>query len=1456
MTRWKLQLFRAVGWLAVLATLACATLAAATQTAWFKDWLRGYVVRMASDQLNGALSIGELRGNLISGIELHAVAVSMNGRRVLSIDNVRASYTLGTLIRQGIVIDDVEVTRPVVAISRDESGSGWDLSRLVRTGSSDQPAQRRTFLIRHVVVSQGSLSITSERTTQLDHIDAALSSLYVPDPFKVTIEHLSFVSPETEIALHQASGAIAFDQGDLVLDRLQIQTDETRLSLEGQVKNYQDKPDLNLKVLADPLSFPELRRLVPEVGTSSLRPRVDLRVSGPVDHAAAEFNLESTAGDIRAEGVAAVNQASWSFLGHLYSRHLDLSAFLDNPAASTEIVANATLDLQGGVPFAVDTVRATVEVDAQRLRVRDYLLEGVKGSARLLGRLINVNARTHFSDADIIAAGTVTIPRTAADPLEFDLHGRATRVDLSHLPSSLNIPSAESDLAGTYQVKGRMAGESGPQISGEATLDTSTIAGATIRKGTEVRFRAGRGDLQYQARATVADVDLAEIGQQFHLEPLTASRFRTRLAGDVTVNVRGSDLEKMELEAEGSLRDSSLFSGNVPNLSFVASLRDNSLAVTARGDIDKVDLAVATDNPELTSSLTGSIYGHLRLADLSRGVTVDSIDVNGTVDLAPSTFGRFVIDHATFTGDYHNSVVDAQSFEGVGSGIRIMGNGTVALNDTDQSGFWIHADATDLEQVGLVDGQPVTGIATLDATISGNRQRFTAKGTLNASSVKYGPYGSLEATSEFSATTDNLDWAQTTITADSRGTFVDLPGLHVNELSARTTYQDKRVAFDLTAAQPQRTLTAAGSVEFRPEDRVIQLERLRFDSQGLTWQTQASREAIITYDPETVGVKDLELVNGDQRIGAEGSFGRSGDKLTLTMTNVDMGIVDVWLLRQPQLGGRLNGSVEATGTRESPNIEATISVVSGRFRDVPYESLDGQVSVDGAGADVNLTLQQNASQWLTVLGYVPLSTFAAQRQPGDQPVDLHVETSDIDLGLVQGLTPALTGVKGTLQARVDLTGTPDDPRAAGTVTVRNGAFKVEPTGVSYTGLDGRIDLLPDRIHIDDLHVLDNQSQQLSASGDFALSGLRLGDVNLYFSAADFKVLDNKMGNLRLNSDLRLTGTLARPKVDGELDVSTGVLNLDPILATLGGGAYSTEPVEATDAGQVKETDSGQAKQTDKEETTGWRATELAVHLVIPDDLVVKANDLKALGTTFGLGLGAVNVTLGGDLNVAASPDKPMTLIGAVNTIRGFYDFQGRRFTILRDGNVRFEGAAINRLDPALDVRAERVIQAVTARVTVRGRLRRPTIDLTSTPPLDKSDILALIVFNQPLNALGTGQQASLTQHAAAMAAGAVTSQLTNSIANALNLNQFEINVAPDWGAAAELVVGQQLAQNVYVRVQQGVGDHRQTNLVLEYEFTKWLRLQTNVVQGADPQQQLFQRVQSTGLDLVFSFTFK
>ena len=52
-----------------------------------------------------------------------------------------------------------------------------------------------------------------------------------------------------------------------------------------------------------------------------------------------------------------------------------------------------------------------------------------------------------------------------------------------------------------------------------------------------------------------------------------------------------------------------------------------------------------------------------------------------------------------------------------------------------------------------------------------------------------------------------------------------------------------------------------------------------------------------------------------------------------------------------------------------------------------------------------------------------------------------------------------------------------------------------------------------------------------------------------------------------------------------------------------------------------------------------------------------------------------------------APGGEPDVVGTVSVVRGFYDFQGRRFEVLRDSQIRFQG--MRPVDPALQVDAQR-----------------------------------------------------------------------------------------------------------------------------------------------------------------------
>ena len=531
----------------------------------------------------------------------------------------------------------------------------------------------------------------------------------------------------------------------------------------------------------------------------------------------------------------------------------------------------------------------------------------------------------------------------------------------------------------------------------------------------------------------------------------------------------------------------------------------------------------------------------------------------------------------------------------------------------------------------------------------------------------------------------------------------------------------------------------------------------------------------------------------------------------MTLTNVDLSGVDAVLLRPPQLSGQLNATSTISGTKESPSVKGDFHVTAGGFRQFHYDSLNATVDYAGAGVTLDAKLQENATGWITAKGYVPTAAFALsaasvrthhEATSAENRIDLHVESSAIDLGVVQGFTTAITNVTGTMQAKIDVTGAADDPHPAGRsrCSMRRSEWSRPALRI---GDGGRVDLQPDRVHIAQIKVLDSQQKPLSVSGDLAIHELSVGTFNVAVKTDDFKLIDNKMGNVRVHSDLRLTGELSNPRIEGDLGVTTGNINLDPILEQASDSAYATKQTEYGSAG-------GETK------PSAFDALQVDVHMTVPGDLVIKGSELKTPDSP--IGLGALNITLGGDVYVSKVPWDQIRLVGVVKTVRGVYTFQGRQFTILRDGTVQFVG--LDEIDPNLDIRTQRLIQGVEANVNIRGSLSKPEIVLTSVPPLEQADILSLIVFNQPINSVGEAQQVSLAQRAQGLAAGAVASELSKSIGNALNLDTFDIQMSPDSGATAQVTIGQQVGQNLFVKVQQDVGD-RLDELHPEYQLKEW-----------------------------------
>ena len=228
------------------------------------------------------------------------------------------------------------------------------------------------------------------------------------------------------------------------------------------------------------------------------------------------------------------------------------------------------------------------------------------------------------------------------------------------------------------------------------------------------------------------------------------------------------------------------------------------------------------------------------------------------------------------------------------------------------------------------------------------------------------------------------------------------------------------------------------------------------------------------------------------------------------------------------------------------------------------------------------------------------------------------------------------------------------------------------------------------------------------------------------------------------------------------------------------------------------------------------------------------------------------------MNVRKEPNDQIVLVGTVATVRGTYDFQGRRFELVRDGQIRFVGDG--EINPILDITATRLIPntGVEARVRVTGTAKAPELTLTSNPPLEESDILALIVFNRPVNELGTGERSSLAATAGGIATGFIAAPLGESIGRALDLDLFEITTSTETGdLGAGITLGHQIGERAFIKLHQQFGERNITEFMLEYQLARFLRLEaTAAPEAVASGNRLNQRrIERGGIDLIFFFSY-
>ena len=178
----------------------------------------------------------------------------------------------------------------------------------------------------------------------------------------------------------------------------------------------------------------------------------------------------------------------------------------------------------------------------------------------------------------------------------------------------------------------------------------------------------------------------------------------------------------------------------------------------------------------------------------------------------------------------------------------------------------------------------------------------------------------------------------------------------------------------------------------------------------------------------------------------------------------------------------------------------------------------------------------------------------------------------------------------------------------------------------------------------------------------------------------------------------------------------------------------------------------------------------------------------------------------------------------------------------------------------ISVSATREIAGVQIRAKVGGTTSAPELTLSSSPGLEQTDIISLLLFNAPANELLSEQRNTLAVQAAALSSGFLVSPAVSAIGRAVGLDFLQIEPGASEPGATNFRVsaGRNVWRSLFVTYTREIGAANYDVVTGEYSLAKYLKVKGSLTDAdatAADRTTLFRQLRQSGIDLLFFFSY-
>lgn len=1431
---------RVIGYGIATILILVAVAALLIRIGWANDQIRRQLLAQANRYLDGTLDIGRIEGSLLGEVRFVDVRLTHGGAIVVAMDELSVSYGITELLADSVTIRRLKLTRPTITLARQPDG-GWNVANLIRRRGAAGPSGR-PIRMPSIEIVDGTVTIAEPLTlgaarvpTRFEDLDVSAMVDYENGAVRLTLDGTSWTGADPDLTVTDISGRMGIGPSGWTFDDFAISTPSSSFILDGRINRGGQPTTLDLAVHAGRFAFQEWSGIVAGLSSIAVNASFESTLSGPASQLKTTIDLKSDGGDITGTFVLDDSVPGWHGRGEVTLARFDLAHWLNRTDQPSDISGRVSFDMDLLLGRGFPRTEGSYAFDGGRVAIFGY------EAARLQAHGTTTSARVEIAGATAVAYGgsvRVTAGSVGFDaPFSFRFAGSASSVDLRRVPGSVPVPHVESTLAFDYDVNGRFRS---PFLRGEARFAPSTFLGATVGDGSVGTIDTSVQPFRYSGNGDIQGLSTGRFGTDLDVGWMRAPAYDGTIGGRFQVEGTGGDPAMRRVAATGRLDRADVFGGTLSDADVSLAIAEGSLSGTFDGRFEGVNPAIAFDDARLDASLSGSGRLAVVVSDLLlRAPTLDDYVINSSIALAPSTVRGLEVARAEIEARLASSTLTVASAAFSGPILDAVGHGTIELDGVSRSRFDYDVTRADLSLVAELSGRQIAGEIVTSGQLTGpiGEMRLIGQGRLGRLELRGLAAMNLAGDYEVTAPIDDLTEisGRVTIEADVvRAMDRDLRQIMIGaRLSGRALSAD--VWF--TLSDGVRTFIHGASL-VHEDRRGLDLSALDVTLLGAEWRlTETTPPPTVTWAAAEVAVSGVEFRHGtNERITVSGTWRPDGGgALRIGMTDVFADTFAGLLEGPARFGGVINLEATVAGTRASPSLAARVFIVNGRVRRLSYERLAGRVDFADGMATVDLRLDQGPGVWIAASGEVPLALFDRGRP--ERPLRVSLTSSPVDLGLIEGVTDVVRDVSGQVQFDLMVVGTSLDPHFVGSVKMIDARFQVTGTGTRYRQGAASILLDRDRVTVDALRIVDAQGQTLDIRGSIGTHELKVGDISIDVSARDFEVLNNEYGHIDVNASVAITGQFESPRISGDVTVTGGEIRVDTIFERMLLGPYSTTalsnvPIDALVA------------------LNPWERLGLGIFLHVPGTLRLLGENLQVSEGT-PIGLGSFNLRATGDPYLYKDPAQPLYVTGSLDQITGTYAFQGRRFDMDPESSINFRGD----VSPDVWVRVRRVVSAVETVVTIQGSISEPELQLTSTPPLDPSDILSLIVFNTTSNQLSAQQQQELAIRAGTLAAGFLAAPLLSALERSIGIDTLEIGPGT-LGADVRVTIGGEIAPGLIARFSREFGDNQYDEAQIEYYLSRIFRIRATFSDaGSLVARSPFRRVERAGIDLLLFFSF-